>query len=371
MKQFHLIFILSLLMVFSLASCKEKAPQKFGANDQLIVCSGRIDKTSQNDIILIGSASSVSMQFTGDTCVIYLQNNTPKGLQNYFSLELDGEDLGRTRIDGDSLLAIPVEITYQRDRHKLTIYKSTEAANGNIIFSGVFCESLLEIPEKPTKSIEFIGNSITCGMGNDTTEIPCHTDQWYDQHNAYWAYGPIVARAMNLDFMLSSVSGIGIYRNWNVEDGPTMPMVYENRYLNTDQSKKWDFSQFKPDIVSICLGTNDFSDGDGIHERHPFDSMKFTSTYIKFLEMIYSHYPSTQIALLASPMLSGEKETLLVKCLNDIKDHFGNSDHLPIAILEFEGITPHGCDYHPDIDDHMQMADQLIPFYQQLLDQED
>jgi hypothetical protein len=30
--------------------------------------------------------------------------------------------------------------------------------------------------------------------------------------------------------------------------------------------------------------------------------------------------------------------------------------------------VPHGCDYHPDIDDHILMADQLIPFYQELLD---
>jgi hypothetical protein len=367
MRKIQLFVVIAFLMTLLLVSCTRKEPKKFAVDNQYINYSGRIDKIN-NEVILIGSASSVSMQFTGDTCVVYLKNNTPNGLHNYFSVELDGEDLGRTRIEGDSLLTIPIEIAFQREQHTLTIYKSTEAQNGNIIFAGVLCEELLEISDKPHGSIEFIGNSITCGMGNDTTDIPCHTDQWYDQHNAYWAYGPIVARSINVNYMLSSVSGIGIYRNWNVEDGPTMPMVYENRYLNTDGSKKWDFSQFTPDIVSICLGTNDFSDGDGIHERHPFDAEKFTSTYIKFVESIYSHYPSTQVALLSSPMLSGEKGALLVKCLSDVKKHFANSAHLPIAIFEFEGIVPHGCDYHPDIDDHILMADQLIPFYQELLD---
>lgn len=366
MKTFtRLIIILSVILFIS--GCQVKAPQKYIASNSLLTYSGRIDKISPNEVVLIGSAASVSMQFAGDTCVIYLKNNTPHGLHNFISLELDGEDLGRTRLEGDSVIAMPVDISFKRDLHKLLICKSTEASNGNVIFCGVLCQQLIEQKYKPDKSFEFIGNSITCGMGNDTTDIPCHTDQWYDQHNAYWAYGSIVARALKVNYMLSSVSGIGIYRNWNVENGPTMPMVYENRYLNTDASKKWDFSSFTPDIVSIALGTNDFSNGDGIHERHPFDKGLFTSTYIKFVETLYSHYPETQIALLTSPMVTGEKDSLLVQCLTNVKNHFAGTSHKPIAIFEFDEITPHGCDSHPDINDHMQMAEQLIPFYQQLL----
>ena len=350
-------------------SCSVQSPDKYKPDNKFLSYSGRIDKISPDEVVLIGSASSVSMLFEGDTCVLYLKNDTPNGLQNYFSIELDGEDLGRTRIDGDSLFTIPVDITFQHDRHQLTLYKSTEAANGNLVFEGVLCDKLVELPPMPTKSIEFIGNSITCGMGNDTTSLPCHADQWYDQHNAYWSYGSIVARTLKLNYMLSSVSGIGIYRNWNVEDGPTMPMVYENRYLNTDSTKKWDFSQFTPGIVSICLGTNDFSDGDGVHERHPFNAARFTDEYIRFVEKIYSHYPSTQVALLSSPMLKGPKDSLLVSCLNEVKAHFDGKDYKPIKIFQFEGIEPHGCDYHPDINDHMMMADQLIPFFQQFIDE--
>lgn len=359
----RLLIILSVTMYVS--GCQVKAPQKYNADNKLLAYSGRIDKISANEVKLIGSASSVTMQFTGDTCVIFLKNNTPNGLHNFISLELDGEDFGRTKLEGDSMIALPVEITFQRDQHELTIYKLTEAANGNVVFGGVICQQLLEQPAKPDKSIEFIGNSITCGMGNDTLDIPCQTDQWYDQHNPYWAYGPIVSRALKVNFMLSSVSGIGIYRNSNIENKYTMPYVYENLYLNTDASKKWDFSSFTPDVVSICLGTNDLYNGDGIHERPPFDANLFTSSYIKFVEKIYSHYPATQIALLSSPMIIGEKDSILFQCLTNVKNHFAGQK--PIAIFQFEGIIPHGCDNQPNIDDHIQMAEQLIPFYQQLL----
>ncbi len=63
--------------------------------------------------------------------------------------------------------------------------------------------------------IEFIGNSITCGAAADPSEVPCGTGVYHDQHNAYYAYGPRVARALAANYIVRSVSGSGIYRNWN------------------------------------------------------------------------------------------------------------------------------------------------------------
>jgi hypothetical protein len=146
-----------------------------------------------------------------------------------------------------------------------------------------------------------------------------------------------------------------------------MPMVYENLYLNTDESQKWNFDSFSPNIVSICLGTNDFSDGDGLHERHPFNADYFTSSYIRFVETIISHYPCAQIALLTSPMVRGEKRVLFRECLERVISHFETTDQKSIELFEFEEMEMHGCDFHPDVDDHMIMATQLIPFYMELL----
>jgi hypothetical protein len=68
------------------------------------------------------------------------------------------------------------------------------------------------------------------------------------------------------------VSGFGIYRNWNNKNNKEaiIPDVYENLYLDTDTSKPYDFV-FKPDIDSICLGTNELSNGDGLKQRLPFN----------------------------------------------------------------------------------------------------
>ena len=369
MKKIKFQFIGLLFLLSIVYSCAEIKPLEYHASDPLFNFSGRIDKVTKGETILIGSASSATMTFAGDSCTILLKNNTPNGLYNFYSLELDGEYIGRFKIEGDTLVAKKIEIPGGKASHRLSVYKSTEASNGNIVFAGLRCIKLLPTTGIPAKKIEFIGNSITCGMGADTKEIPCGTAQWYDQHNAYLAYGPRVARQLNLQYMLSSVSGIGIYRNWN-SDGPAMPQVYENRYLDTDSTRRWDFTGFVPDIVSIALGTNDFSDGDGTRERKPFDPETYVNTYIAFVEKIYSHYPNTQIALLTSPMVSGEKEMIFFDCLNKVKTHFDEiGGHKSIAIYRFQGIEPHGCSYHPDIDDHAKMAEAVIPFFQQLLNQ--
>ena len=365
MKSIKLYIILTAAIFLN--SCVTSTPHKYAVTNNSFTYSG-ITEQLTNEVVLIGSASSATAYFSGDTCVVFLRNYNEHGLYNYFSVELDGEDLGRTRIEGDQMMAFPIPITFPKEVHKISIYKSTEAANGYINFGGLLCKRLQKPEKQPQKNIEFIGNSITCGMGNDTLLIPCHTNQWYDQHNAYWAYGPTVSRALDVNFLLSSVSGIGVYRNWN-SLAPTMPQVYENLYLNNNNQQKRDFTAFSPNIVSICLGTNDLSDGDGTHERLPFDEEKFTQAYIQFVETIYTHYPETQVALLNSPMIKGEKNQILMKCLNAIKDHFEDKSYKPIEIFEFENITPHGCDSHPDINDHMMMADQLYPFYKKLLEE--
>ncbi|MGF7139341.1 SGNH/GDSL hydrolase family protein [Roseimarinus sediminis] len=364
MKRF--LYLITLFLIsLSISSCSGEKLKKYQASNSSISYSGHIDRL-ENEVVLIGSASSATAWFTGDSCVVYLRNYHPNGQHNYYSIELDGEDLGRFRIEGEQMQAIPVSVVFQRELHQISIYKSTEAANGYINFGGIACKKLEKAEAGQKKLIEFIGNSISCGMGNDTTLLPCHADVWYDQHNAYWAYGPTVSRALGVDFLLSSVSGIGVYRNWN-SDGPVMPQVYNNLYLNTDESKKRNFDLHQPDIVSICLGTNDLSKGDGSKERLPFDEQQFTESYIDFVDGIIEHYPETQIALLCSPMIDGAEHEILLSCLEKVKAHFDPLLKSPVEIFQFENIVPHGCDYHPDINDHIMMADQLYPFYRKLL----
>lgn len=360
--------VIPALLVVLLFGCNSAKMAEWPASNASIEHYGRTLHDEKGNIILIGSASYVETNFSGDTCIVLLRSLAPENKHNYVSIEVDGEYKGRIKVLGDTVHAYTIVAGSAKKDHLLRIFKATEAQNGQVLFTGIKATGIQAAEHPNRKKIEFIGNSITCGMGNDLSGLPCGSGEWYDQHNAYLAYGPIASRSLNIDFMLSSVSGIGIYRTWNM-DHPDMPQVYESAYLSPDDKTSWDFKSYTPDIVSICLGTNDLSDGDGKTPRAAFDSTVFINKYTAFIGTIYKNYPSTKIALLNSPMLGEEKRALLYACLQRVKQQSetlypGKS---PIILFQFSPMIPTGCSYHPSKEDHEKMAKELTEFLRKII----
>ena len=344
-------------------SCKEKNQKKYSSSDSLIKYSGRFEQISDTTTALISSAAAAEFTVKGDSVNVYVQSDNTT--RNYFVISINDEYQKRYKLEGNTVEKITLKLP-KKESNKIGVFKATEAFSGTIIFHGIDAFDLVSTDKKPFL-IEFIGNSITCGALADNSDIDCNNGEYIDQHNAYLAYGPRLARTLNADYRLSSVSGIGMYRNWNNEslEEPIMPKVYENLYLNTDDSKKYDFKS-QPNIVSICLGTNDMSDGDGIKERLPFNEEKYTKNYIDFVETIYQKYPKTKIILINSPMVSGEKNTILISCLKNVQQHFKEKE---IKLFEFDTLYVNGCNYHPSIQDHKEMASKLLPLFSEVLDE--
>jgi lysophospholipase L1-like esterase len=330
---------------------------------------GRTLPCAGGTVEMVSSASSVGFRFSGDSCVILLRNSSAPGDYNYIALEIDDTYSGRIRVGGDSIQQIVIMPTIKKAWHKLRVYKATEASNGVVAVKGVQAKGLKPLADKPEVKIEFIGNSITCGMGNDIQEIPCGgSSKWYDQHNAYWSYAAITGRAVGAAFMLSSISGAGIYRNWN-SNGRTVPQQYEHAYLRMDSVRKWDFSAFVPDLVCIALGTNDLSPGDGSTPRLAFDSAVFVREYVNFLGTIYSHYPQARILLLSSPMVNGQRSEMLKECLQSVQRiaSVRYAGKKKISVFNFGQVTSSGCTGHPTIAEHRLMSEMLIPYIKQVL----
>ncbi len=329
-----------------------------------VSCKGRYDVLEDKSVALIGSASSVEFQVKSDSVILYLQSEYKHG--NSFVITINDLYQGRYLLNDDEIRDIRIGLS-KDEMSKIGIFKATEAATGNLIVRAIESSSTLSKIPARSKTIEFIGNSITCGAAADTQTIPCGTGYYHDQHNAYLAYGPRIARTLDVDFSLSSVSGIGIYRNWNDEHDkePIMPEVYENLYLNGPVSKPYSF-KVQPDVVSICLGTNDLSGGDGIKERLPFNRKAFVSNYIDFVKTVRSHYLDAQILLLSSPIVQGENHKVLLECLNEIQRAL--KPEIEVYIIDLEPFAASGCTGHPSIDDHRRIADALIPTFESMLE---
>lgn len=356
------------IFLFVILGCSSKAQDNLvfkNASNSNFSYQGRTELMKDSTAILIGSASSIEFLVKGDSINLYLQsgNNT----HNYVVISINDEYQKRYKIDSKSKTTITLSLP-KNDQNKIGIFKATEAASGNVIFYGVDAIEISTINNDKEFLIEFIGDSITCGAAADPSDVPCEDGEYLDHHNAYLAFGPRIARALNVNFLLSSVSGIGIYRNWNDEhlEEPILPEVYENLYLNNDGSKKYDFS-VQPDVVNICLGTNDLSNGDGVKSRLPFSKEKFVVNYIAFLKTVYSRYPTTQIVLLNSPMIIGETNDLLVSCLKEVQNYFEENSTHKITILELNDLYINGCISHPSIEDHKAISEKLIPFFKNLL----
>lgn len=327
---------------------------------------GRTIINSQQSLELISSAVHFGFSFEGDECRIYASLPN-RGSHNYLQYELDGVYQKRIKVIGTDTLPIVLKAD-KAGTHTLWIYKATEAHTGAILIQKVTGRNVRSLQKPDAPLIEFIGNSITCGAAADPSEVPCGTGVYHDQHNAYKAYGPTVARALNVNYIVSSVSGIGVYRNWN-SDGPAMPQVYEKVDFQNNNHQQWNFEKYSPKIVSIALGTNDFSNGDRIKPRLPFDSTAFVVSYIKFVQLVKSKYTNAQIALLSSPMVGGTNRLHFQNYLQAVKgkiDTMYPSDK-PVAVYFFAPMQAHGCGGHPNVEDHALMAKELMPFFKKLL----
>ena len=104
---------ISFLISFLLISTVSVSQSKTNA----FLYQGRVEKLENNSVILIGTASSVSFNFTGDKCSISLQSIDSWEHHNYVSLVLDGKYVGKLRIEKGAAQSFPIKITSNKKGH--------------------------------------------------------------------------------------------------------------------------------------------------------------------------------------------------------------------------------------------------------------
>ncbi len=295
-----------------------------------------------------------SVKFKGDKCEVILNDEELYGKNhNYIEIVVDGKAYRtQTKSKTDT---IKIKGIAGSGLHTLMVCKNTEANIGYLELVGIRCKKLVKPDPLPKRKIEFIGNSITCGASADLSEIPCGKGLWQDQHNAYLAYGPVAARALQAQYYLSSVSGIGLVHsccNLNI----TMPEVFDKVSMR-DNKIRWDFKIYQPDIVSICLGQND-----GIQ-----DSSKFCNAYIDFVKRLRDYYPGSKFILLSSPMADDSLRSFLRSTLSSICGELHRQGEHQVYHYVFEKQYKSGCDSHPDVNDHEQIAKEVATQIQSVM----
>ena len=198
--------LIILCLIFE--SCYQKSngtKMRYSANDSKIEYFGRIDFANPEKPILSGPGSYFKFGFKGPSCEIFLRDQHLFDQRNYIIIEMDGKYFKRFALDSTKK-SYMIADSLPDTQHTMLVCKATEAGIGYVEFSGIICHELVSLGKKNSHLIEYIGNSITCGMGLDNSENPCNSAQWYDQHNAYLSYGPLTARSLNACLLYTSPS---------------------------------------------------------------------------------------------------------------------------------------------------------------------
>ena len=321
--------------------------------------------TTAEGVQFAAAGTTFRLRFSGSSFAIDLSDEERDGGYNRFSVRIDGTEVLRFRtMPGVTYYALAANLV-EGELHTLELIKDTEGINGWSRISAVYADSLYAPPPRRSKHIEFIGDSITSVYGADVASFPCAASTWFDGHRASDGYAAVLGRQLDAEVMLTSVSGMGIYRNWNT-DAPVMTERYSGVWVNWDADQPlWTSDgRFDTDAVVIALGTNDFSAGDGTTPRAAFRPDRMLAGYENLIDQLYATYGTeTPILLVGSPIISDAQRTVHEELFGQL-----TATHDNMTWTGFEGRFTAGCNGHPSLSEQHEMARQLLPAVARLLE---
>lgn len=328
------------------------APALFAAEitpaDPLIRYVGRFDEREAGVRRAAWPASTVAFTVSGGSVAVTMRD---KGA-NFWQVVIDGKPTAVLALEAGEK-SYPVATRLPAGAHLVELVKRTEAGIGTSEFVGLKIDDeakLLPAPAR-TRRIEVIGDSISCGFGNEASG---RNEKFTPgTENAWLAYGAIAARAVNADYMCIAWSGKKLWPD------NTIVELYDH-VLPYSPSPPWDFKRQVPDVVVITLGTNDFG-------RVNPEETGWVAAYVGFIERVRTHYPKAVIYCASSPMMGDFKSerkprTTIAGYLEKVVAQASAAGGPPVRLIDFatqkteNGI---GAAWHPSVRTHAIMGEQL------------
>jgi lysophospholipase L1-like esterase len=345
--------ILSILvLILVVGGCTESGKKTFiPADNPNIAYIGRFDKSDPQKPVFMYSGCIVRTVFKGTSIALVMKDDS---LRNWFNVIIDDSLFVIKADHKDSIYQLASGL--KNKKHTLEIVRRSEWHGGNTTILGFYldhCKKLFK-PEVSNHRIEFIGDSYTCGYGNEGKSREEHFN--YETENAYLAFGPLTAREVRAEYQLVSRSGIGMTQGYGGGKSFNMPRLYDE--VTMDSTKRWDYSQSQPQLVMIDLGANDLS--------APLDSATFVDAYIKFLGRIRNNYNAAKIVCLVGPFSPDEKTHTWQHYVHAVVNSFSIKDN-QVYYFEFSPIELNGSDWHPNVAEDQALSAELVPYVKNLM----
>ena len=310
---------------------------------------GRFDSTAKG-AELSWSGGGFQVAFEGASCKVRLSSSGA-------ILGVSVDNIRRPDLD----LVAPVQDTLVevasglgKGRHVVELAKKTEAMVGSIVLKEILVDGKPSTPP-PAKNrrIEFLGNSITCGYGIlDSVKEHGFSPKTQD---FFATFAALAAQNLRADAHAVCYSGKGLARNYDRSSSETVPTLFRRAVLSAD-ARPWNHSRWKPDVVVVDLGTNDFATAPAP------DSAEWESSWMDFLLRIREAYGDLPIVLANGPMLSDywpqDAAGKPVPSLTKVRGHLRNvakaarqKGFASVSVLDLAPNSAdrgYGADWHPN-----------------------
>lgn len=344
-------FLLVAVLFACWDACAANVKMQFcKADSELIRFTGRAAHGDDGSLTFDWSGSHFTFRFDGSACSMRASDTN----RNYYNVFVDGKLYGKATVAGPSA-PVPLAEGLAPGPHTVTVQKRTEAEQGRTTLYGIAADGdLLPLPAAPARLIEFIGDSHTCGYGTEGKS--CKEPFTPQTENCDLAWGCITARYFGADYVLLAHSGQGLVRNWGEKreksDETMCDRILRTFDVDAEARVPWPFRAYKPDIVVIKLGTNDFCEGTPTERA-------FNDAFTRVYGCLRERYVAVPILYLVPPGSEPYYRYLqaIRKKLNDANLH---------CVMYFDEInnwtSDLGAGYHPNYPGQRKMAMAVIPY---------
>lgn len=245
--------------------------------------------------------------------------------------------------------------------HNIKLYKLSEYAQGGLSLIDIsFNGSFRDAPKKPSLKFEFYGDSLTCGYGNLSVDRTS-PDHRTNLQNGLLTYCALIARKYGAQLAAAAASGYGL----TISCDGNRDNIYKSfaQYLSPEKNLLWNFDNYKADVVFINLGTNDAE----YCRNHPDCSISFDELHAAitdFIGIIRKNNPDCKLVFVngvSGNMQIGE-QIAVEPVYRAIADELDNA-----YFINGMSCQQRGGDWHPNIDDHAEVAQKLSAELEKLM----
>lgn len=280
-----------------------------------------------------------------------------------YDVQVDGATVATLVTPGDTTHWIN---SLRDGEHTVRVVKRNDTPGHTSTFGGFVAApggAVLSKPAPRDRQIEFIGDSLTVGYGNVSGSRDCDPEQLKRNTNADVSHGALTARQLEADYQINGLSGLGMVRNVAGISPDITYRTYDDRaLLNVDGDVWQNPGTWRPQIVVVNLGSNDFSD---LTPGEPWtpDSLAaaYRTAYGEFLRKLRTRYGVETTLVAVGFDRNAEHVRQVVEVLNDAGDRGVHYWFLDQAGLDFLG-----CDGHTSAHDDQVIADRLALFLRSL-----